>query len=729
MMELHRDDEAVSAAIATVLLFGGVISIISLMMVTMIPVIEELEGSVERHDMAAQMTQFNQQTATLSEQGMPGDVVTQEFVPVDGALSWDVMRSGMWYSTTWEEDHSFRIRDALDFDDMLKIRHPESTTSTACFSDLRLGPDRPYHYTAPTWAESVIFTTKPGLSFPLGPIDVDVLRDGEVQETAELFVDDVQQWSFDNADWSLESSQELVVHWLRGGEGTTEARPTDANADGLGRSWALPLPAGTSHINIVAEELLMVHGNGLFGDFTEVALPSELLNVKTKWNKTLELSTAQVVHITTTTNAQLMLSIGDTLGSATWKSLTGSIHGTSFIPPTQDGYLLLSNPNDEAATVTWRGSGVTIDEKSSYSVAWPPLELDGASNLQSDLPISVTWTSSSSPIGVFELGAADTGMESGLMFNSNHSNTYNLELRSNGEQSTLNISTLTENETVLNRGESLRIPINGEAIEVETVKGHGIYALVESGTIGLEESLHDGARRCVSIDITASGWVDVSMPWSSMGGRSIIDLQEAWRSGTYPASLHIELYGLIVEEPYTPIGSAWVMQISRFVYEFESSVTGMEVAMSGGAVVTNHPEFNPTVLAPPADRGGPGPRFAATIPALHPTSDSAVGGGVLSMEVTLTKRTSLASDVAYEVRRGWAEPYGKAIAQSSTDGLEGSEDWTIYPGRLDLLNDYVGWVPDPGFGTVESVWHTAGQPIQFSLQISTLDAHVSEVIA
>ena len=728
-MELHRNDEAVSAAIATVLLFGGVISIISLMMVTMIPVIEELEGSVERHDMAAQMTQFNQQTTTLSEQGMPGDVVTQEFVPVDGALSWDVVRSGMWYSTTWEEDHSFRIRDALDFDDMLKIRHPESTTSTACFSDLRLGPDRPYHYTAPTWAESVILTTKPGLTFPLGPIDVDVLRDGEVQNTAELFVDDVLQWSFDIADWSLESSQELVVHWLRGGEGTTEARPTDANANGLGRTWALPLPAGTSELNIVAEELFMVHGNGLFGDFSEVALPSELVNVKTKWNKTLELNTAQVVHITTTTNAQLMLSIDDTVGSATWKSLTGSIHGTSFIPPTQDGYLLLSNPNDESATVTWRGSGVTIDEKSSYSVAWPPLELDGASNLQSNVPISVTWSSSSSPVGVFELGATDTGMESGLMFNSNNSNTYNLELRTNGGQSTLNISTLSENETVLNRGESLRLPVNGQAIEVNTIKGHGIYALVESGSVGLQESLHDGARRCVPIDVTASGWVDISMPWPSMGGRSIVDLQEAWRSGTYPASLHIELYGLIVEEPYTPIGSAWVMQISRFVYEFESSVTGMEVAMSGGAVLTNHPEFNPTVLAPPADRGGPGPRFAATIPALHPTSDSAVGGGVLSMEVTLTKRTSLTSDVAYEVRRGWAEPYGKAIAQSSTDGLEGSEDWTIYPGRLDLLNDYVGWVPDPGFGTVESVWHTAGQPIQFSLQISTLDAHVSEVIA
>ena len=122
-------------------------------MLTMIPVIEELEGSVERHDMSAQMTQFNHQTTTLSEQGMPGDVVTQEFVPVDGSLAWDMMRSGMWYSSTWQEDHSFRIRDVLDFDDKLKVKHPESTTSTACFSDLRLGPDRPYHYDAPEWAD------------------------------------------------------------------------------------------------------------------------------------------------------------------------------------------------------------------------------------------------------------------------------------------------------------------------------------------------------------------------------------------------------------------------------------------------------------------------------------------------------------------------------------------------------------------------------------------------
>ena len=40
---LQRDEHAVSAAVATVLMFGGVLSIIAMMMVSMIPVIEELE--------------------------------------------------------------------------------------------------------------------------------------------------------------------------------------------------------------------------------------------------------------------------------------------------------------------------------------------------------------------------------------------------------------------------------------------------------------------------------------------------------------------------------------------------------------------------------------------------------------------------------------------------------------------------------------------------------------
>ena len=54
------------------------------------------------------------------------------------------------------------------------------------------------------------------------------------------------------------------------------------------------------------------------------------------------------------------------------------------------------------------------------------------------------------------------------------------------------------------------------------------------------------------------------------------------------------------------MASAWIFHISRLTYEFTSSVTGMEVAYSNGAVLTNHPEFLPTILKQPNDRSGPG---------------------------------------------------------------------------------------------------------------------------
>ena len=145
------------------------------------------------------------------------------------------------------------------------------------------------------------------------------------------------------------------------------------------------------------------------------------------------------------------------------------------------------------------------------------------------------------------------------------------------------------------------------------------------------------------------------------------------------------------------------------------------MAFSGGAVLTNHPEFKPYVIVPPSDRGGPGPRFAATVPSLHPTSDSISGGGALELDIELVNRRSLASAPAHEIRRGWSAPYGTAIADFAGVGLDASEDWTIYPGRLDLLTDYVGWVPDPSYGTAEAVWHTNGEVIEFSLQLSMLD--------
>jgi len=226
----------------------------------------------------------------------------------------------------------------------------------------------------------------------------------------------------------------------------------------------------------------------------------------------------------------------------------------------------------------------------------------------------------------------------------------------------------------------------------------------------------------------ASGWITTDLPWERMGGRGEIDITNAWKSGRHPSSMSIEVIGVVNADSHGIIGTVWAFHLSRLSYHFQTSIQGMEVAYTGGAVVTNHPEFNPYVVIPPSDRGGPGPRFAATIPSLHPTQGSASGAGILKFDIELVKRESLASTIAWEVRRGWSDPYGTAIADYAGVGLEASEDWTVAPGQLDLLTDYVGWVPDPTYGTAESVWHTNGEAIQFTLQLSSLDVTSREVL-
>ncbi len=99
----------------------------------------------------------------------------------------------------------------------------------------------------------------------------------------------------------------------------------------------------------------------------------------------------------------------------------------------------------------------------------------------------------------------------------------------------------------------------------------------------------------------------------------------------------------------------------------------------------------------------------------------------MSLDIEMSNRFSLSSTTAYEIRRGWTGPYGEAVTQVGTEGLESSEDWIIYPNRLDLLTDYVGWVPDPGLGTTEAVWHTGGDAVQFTLQCAELDVFTQEV--
>ena len=170
---LRRDDEAVSAAVATVLLFGGVISIIGIMLLSLMPIILELEGSLKRNDMQAQMEIMAHEVTLLSESGLPGDSSQVELIPVDGELRWDRLRGGMWYSASWYEGDTFRIQGALDLDRNIDVRHAESNVQAICYEDMRLGPDRPFIFSPNNQTDTVLVTPKHGLTIPLGPVQIE----------------------------------------------------------------------------------------------------------------------------------------------------------------------------------------------------------------------------------------------------------------------------------------------------------------------------------------------------------------------------------------------------------------------------------------------------------------------------------------------------------------------------------------------------------------------------
>ncbi len=739
---MRRDEEAVSAAVATVMLFGGVLSIIGLMMVSMMPVIDEMEGSVERHDMSSQMTLLAHETSSLSERGMPGDVAQATLIPVDGELVWDSLRGGMWYSATWAEDMSLRARGALDFDDTLEIRHPESFIEAVCITDLRLGPDRPYHYTLEALLDTALVTVTPGLAMPLGPIDVTLYENGEERLITSLRVDEMATFDLQNIDEAvLTSSHALNVHGLVGTSGATYVLPNSPEpADKRGQAWSIPVMAGQHTIHLLSEKANQVHMTVDGETSIHYAVPTGLARTGVHFNHEVNLSEDSVIHITTSTSSRLLLKTNTSSadGLTAWPSSNGAYLGNSFLPPHLNGTLRLTNPGQNVVTITWRGGGISVAAGGVEHVAWPPAYESGAATLDADGDVFVTWGASTSGIstdginGTMLLPADDTGAISGGLFsysNSLNETEENLLIRLAGYTSSWNVTggnsqtgVFLENE----RHQSITLEEGQTSVRVET--GHPLRVLRNAGQAGLLHLPHDGERRCTSINTQASGWITTDLPWERLGGRGEIDTKEAWHDGRHPASLSIDVLGDDGLSSHGSIGSVWAFHLSRLSYQFASSIEGMEVAFSGGAVVTNHPEFNPYVVVPPSDRGGPGPRFAATIPSLHPTASSESGAGVLELDIELVHRTSLASTPAYEVRRGWSEPYGTAIADDAGIGLEASEDWTIYPGRLDLLTDYVGWVPDPSYGTAESVWHTDGEIIEFTLQLASIDVTTREVL-
>jgi hypothetical protein len=488
-----------------------------------------------------------------------------------------------------------------------------------------------------------------------------------------------------DSDSQISSTHDLTGLQVNGDGGAVVVTPTKSQpSTGKGQHWAVPIPAGESTIEVFADDDLLVQWtlDGQSGD--EAVIKPQNVRLANSWSKDVNLDNDAMLEIVTDVDAHLLITHGGK-GKTGLLGEEGNYVSKYFIAPYGEGNLTISNPNENSATITWRNGGVSVPANQTAIVPWPPTGVGNATTIESSEFVQLQW--SAGDTGMMMLPALDTGQITGLDFMEDNSENF-------------------ANYTSEYEDYSSKLGYSGD-----------------SGIIQLED---EGAMRCIAIDQTASGWITTTLPWKSMNGLPEGEIISAWRTGTHPASIEITLIGANGDSTHANLATAWAFHISRLTYEFDTSITGLEVAWSAGAIVTNHPELNPAILVGPTDRQGPGPRFSATVPSLHPTKTSVIGSGDMDLDLKLTMRESLASTTAHDVRRGWVGPYGDAIAAWSTNSLEASEDWIVNPGRMDLLNDYTGWVPVPSFAPGEAVWHTGGEPIQFNLQISSIDVHLTE---
>ena len=759
MIRREHDEDAVSAAIATVLLFAGVISIISGMMVTVMPVIDELHGAVERENMVGQMDDLAAETSRLSESGTPGDAATMNIRPHTGALAWDLLEGGTWYSATHQPGSEFRLEGVLDLDNKMRLRHAEYRIESICATDLHATAESLHHYRIPMVNGTITATPTNALTTLLGSNQLThATNNSEIDYT--MTTDAVWSTSVQTSEgetWIHSQMPLRVVMWR--GEGGAFLATPDQPMPGseMGRSWTIPLIAGSHAIHIEADTPFTMEwesgtesGQGSSSSVAVTQAPSGEQEFVHIWNGELEVSQIQQLTLRTSTDARTVVHWGDAVeldgvgpGAVPWLDRGGSATGVHFRPPAMDGSLIIHNPNDDSTIAKVNNLFHSIGGQSSIRIPWDSTEMSWVEGTD---PIQIEWVLDTQTIGntlthstgwrpgsMALFPAYDTGRMSGTdwKFEAPTSGgdaeipalgTTMVALQSAGPSASWSTQTTSG---VLNHGdEATTLTLsNGHVghMSVESTS-NSLRVYVAAGIHGSTEIVEDGSERCINVDLRASGWIDVELPWDAVGNLKSGDIRNAWRDGSHFFGMSLTLRGNVGDEPHVTIGSAWAMHLPRLTYTFDSSVSDLQILTHGGFVGTNHPEYRADVLVPPPSREGPGPRLAATVPVAMPTRDSVAGNSELQFTLTLDVRDQVTTMNAHEVRRGWDGPYAVAIAAESSAEVEFSSDWLAFPGQLDMLDDYVGWVQTSPT-MPEVVYHAGGQPVLFNLQVASLSCH------
>jgi len=745
-MILSKDEEAVSAAIATVMLFAGVLSIIAIMLTAMVPVIEELEGAIEESAISQQMRDLNTQIQTLAESGLEGEKTTSHLRGIEGKIGWDPEPSGTWFTMTHIPNTSFRLDDVHDRDSEIALQHPNVDLQTVCLSDLRFDPIAPMRYVVPLSLDRVVLSSN-GNSAKAKPLQLELQMENaqDLQYTLPPTGALEIELPVNRGATTLLSSHMVDLLGIRGQEGAALLEPTKIEQNGKGRNWITGIPKGNLTLHAISD------GPGTL----EWSIGTQ--SGEREWGHS---GTASITHATFETSrveiqtsrpAHIIMLWSDNTstpsnGAITWPTSGGASSGRHFSPPPIEGTLLLINRHTGTVSAEVGGGVLTVPPSSAIRASWTGNEVGGviaSGNLE------VQWlpTTDKNAIGSWREGsltwrsASDTKQISGSAFTmpmasagdptSPTHNDASVEVILSGKetiatilnfiqrpQTELNLTTPTSTISSTEFSESwdwLNISSTNQPIRILEIIG-------DDGIIPIPS---DGWKRCIELDLRASGWIRFEIPWNSAEGLDISEIVRDIRLGKHPSGLQIDTWST-VNDKLERTGRGWIIPLNALTYSYQTMGRDLEVRTAGGMVGTNHPEFRPKILDLPSERAGPGPRLSITVPRIHEAAGSAIGQGIADLDLQLEGRTSWVSGTAYEVRRGWVGPYGSAFALQATENLAFSEDWLLFPGLDERLNDYAGWIPDPPSpGGTELIYHVQGRPVIFGLQTADIELYAA----
>ncbi|MBJ23213.1 MAG: hypothetical protein CMB64_00945 [Euryarchaeota archaeon] len=737
-----NDKNAANSAIATVLMFAGVMSIISIMLVSIVPVINELQGAIEYSDADAQFEDLAEYQAKLAQRGLPGSSSEMKIDPLLGKLDWDLKNSGIWFSSTWDDNSELRLRNPGNFDDQFEIRYPNEKLTSYCMEDLHVQPESKWIYEIPVLQGKIVVAPKTKFTTGFTTPSFNLIQQGEVLNS-KLESNQVIEINLPISDTTskskIVSDVELTIILLKGDSGITFIKPNNPNHNGLGTIWKIPLLEGENQINIISQKNSLISWK--FEENKDIFEKSELVGDGSLWTKRFILDSPEIITIESSNLAKLLLELNpdSNNGTTNWASSEGLLIGNEFIIPPLNGSLIISNHEEKSSQIDVQGSAFSIAGNGMLKLEWPIAGTYGVTKISSQSDIEVKFSKNNYEnngflsSGISYVVAKDTGSYSGQIFSTSWTGDYVEDGEAflfstlAGSKASLNYSGVFnatgELESTIGNSYYFSAQEEGE-LNLSVTSGQAVRLMQIIGTNGISELIEKGAKRCMPLDIIASGWINIDLPWYDVSELTFSGIRDAWENGIHHSGIKFQLIGETSQSSFSAFADAWIIQVPALKYVFSSSISNLEVVNKGGFVTTNHPEGKASLSHSALAAKGNENLLGVHLPITMPTSSSMItGSSNVNVELKVIENRFCTNEKTNSVRMGWNGAYGESIVNWLSEDLEYSEDWISFPNQYDLLSDYTGWI---NLNDGEAMYHSPNNEIDFTLTFTAISFNAME---